>query len=140
MSKNRLKILLSFVLIFGIFILSYIYFSIYQPKSLKKVEEVKGLSSINTDDVPYPMDAEIIGFSQTPKSSITTFKTSKTQSEVQEFYKNIYNSKKWKLVSERQSDGSLTISYQKEKETITIVVTQEAKADYTTVSVEENRK
>ena len=105
-------------------------------KSLRKIEEVKGLSSINTDDVPYPVDAVKVGFNQTPKSTQTTYTTSKTQSEVWEFYKNIYGGKDWKLISERQSDGSLLLSYRKDKETVTIVVTQEKDTDHSVVSIE----
>ena len=124
------------IFLLAFFSLSYINFLKYQPKILKKIEEVKGLSTINTDDTPYPIDALKIGFYQTPKSQQTTFKTGKTQTEVQDFYKNIYGGKSWKLISEKEVDHTITFSYQKEKEVVTIVATAEENSNYTIVSIE----
>jgi len=132
-TKKITLILISLLILFS---LSYINFQKYQPKVLKKIEEVKGLSSINTDDVPYPTDAVEIGFYQTPKSKQTTFSTSKTVSEVLEFYKNIYSGKTWKVISEKTVKYTSTVSYQKEKEVITIVATPEEDNKYTIVSIE----
>jgi len=140
MPKNNFKLFLSSFLILGMFSFAYFNFAKYQPKSLRKVEEVKGLSSINTDDTPYPDDAVKIGFNQTPNSKQTVFRTQKTQDEVQEFYKNIFSGKEWKLISEKQVDGTLTSSYRKEKEVVTIVVTQQESGEYTTVSIETLKK
>jgi hypothetical protein len=131
--KKETIILISLLALFS---LSYFNFQKYQPKILKKIEEVKGLSSINTDDIPYPADAVKIGFYQTPKSKQTTFSTSKTISEVLEFYKNIYIDKTWKIINEKTVDKTSTVSYQKEKEVITIVATPEDNNKYTIVSIE----
>ena len=136
MFKNSTKLALISVFIIGIFSFTYISFLKYQPKILKKVEEVKGLSTINTDDIPYPTDAIKIGFNQTPNSKQTTFQTSKTREEVQAFYKNIFSGKRWKLLTERIVDHTLTFTYQKDQETVTVVATSQEENTYTVVSVE----
>ncbi len=134
MSKNNLKLFLSLFLILGIFSFSYFKFAKYQPKSLRKIEEVKGLSNINTDDTPYPSDAIKIGFIQTPKSKQTTFTTGKSFSEVQDFYRNIFSGKEWRLISEKQDSETLSFSYKKEGEIVNILIT--AEDGLTTVSIE----
>lgn len=136
MLKNSTKLTLVSVFIISIFSFSYISFLKYQPKILKKVEEVRGLSTINTDDIPYPADAIKIGFSQTPKSRLTTFQTSKTQKEVEVFYKNIFSGKKWKLITEKYFGETLTFTYQKDRETITVIATSQEDNEHTVVSVE----
>lgn len=136
MDTSVRKTTLILVSLLALFSLSYFNFQKYQPKILKKVEEVKGLSSINTADVPYPTDAVKIGFYQTPKSKQTTFSTSKTVPEVIAFYRNIYGDKIWKLISEKISNSTSTISYQKEKEVITIVATYDEDNKNTVVSIE----
>ncbi|MFZ2663868.1 MAG: hypothetical protein WAX66_00700 [Patescibacteria group bacterium] len=136
MITNTKRTTLLLVSLLALFSLSYFNFQRYQPKILKKIEEVKGISSINTDDVPYPSDAVKIGFYQTPKSKQTTFKTTKTQEEVLEFYKNIYSGKTWKIINENTVGKTSTVSYQKEKEVITIVATSEENNSYTIVSIE----
>ncbi|NMB91354.1 hypothetical protein GYA37_00735 [candidate division WWE3 bacterium] len=132
-SKRTTLILIPLLILFS---LSYINFQKYQPKILRKIEEVKGISSINTDDVPYPSDAVKIGFYQTPKSKQTTFRTYKTQEEIQEFYRNIYSGKAWKIVNEKILENTSTVTYQKEKEVITIVITPEGNDKGTIVSIE----
>ena len=133
---NSKRITLISTLLISIFLISYISFQKYQPKVLKKIEEVKGASTISTDDIPYPIDAVKLGFTQTPKSKITTFKTAKTQAEVVEFYKNIYESKDWKLTEEKKSDHTVTLAYQYETDSVTIIATPDESTNYTVVSVE----
>lgn len=135
MLNNRKVTLISTVLI-GIFLVSYVSFQKYQPKVLKKIAEVKGVSTINTDDIPYPTDAVKLGFTQTPESKLTTFKTEKTQTEVIEFYKNIYQSKDWKMTADKTTNHTRTLSYQNENDLVTIVSTPEEDTNYTIVSVE----
>ena len=135
MLNNRKVTLISTVLI-GIFLVSYVSFQKYQPKVLKKIAEVKGVSTINTDDIPYPTDAVKLGFTQTPESKLTTFQTAKTQTEVIEFYKNIYQSKDWKMTTDKTTDHTRTLTYQNENDSVTIVSTPEEDTNYTIVSVE----
>ncbi len=136
MSKKVVQITILSVLLIILSSFTYFNFAKYQPKILKKIHEVKGLSNIITDDTPYPADAVKIGSNQTPNSIQTTFKTGKTQPEVQEFYKNVFSSKKWKLITEKTTDHTLTFAFKKEEETVTVVVTPQEDMDYTFVSIE----
>jgi hypothetical protein len=135
MSKKTLVTFAFSILIVALFAFSYSYFSKYSPKILKKVNEVKGLSSIHTDDVPYPKDAVKIGTNQTPTSKQTTFRTGQDIQEVADFYKKTYSEKRWKSVNEKIEDGTATLSFRKEAETINIVITTEDE-NTTIVSIE----
>ncbi|MBW6441413.1 hypothetical protein K0B04_00695 [Patescibacteria group bacterium] len=138
MSKKTLPIILSFALLIGLFTFTYIYFSKYSPKVLKKITEVKGLSSIYTDDVPYPRDAVKIGTNQTPTSRQTTFRTETPYQDIAVFYKNSYTEKRWRSVSEKITDSTIIMSYQKEGEVVTIVITEEGD-NSTIVSIEKTK-
>lgn len=135
MTKKVITTLAFSVLLIALFAFSYTYFSGYSPKVLKKVNEVKGLSSIYTDDVPYPNDAVKIGANQTATSRQTTFRTSKGVQEIAEFYKNSYSEKRWISVSEKAEDGTAILSFRKEEERVNIVITSED-AGHTIVSIE----
>lgn len=135
MFKKPVLLAINSLLLIGIFSLSYFYFSKYQPKALKRVTEVKGLSSINTDDFPYPSDAVKVGANKTLNTTQTTFTTQKNIDDTVAFYKNIYSQKNWKTISEKVTDGTSTISFQKDGETINIVLTEENKGE-TVVSIE----
>ena len=139
MYKKTLPIILSFTLLIGLFSFTYVYFSKYSPKVLKKVNEVKGLSSIYTDDVPYPRDAVKIGASHTPTSRQTTFRTETPYLDIADFYRNSYTEKRWRSVSEKITDTTIILSYQKEGEVVTIVITAEDD-DSTIVSIEKTKE
>lgn len=135
MSNNKVKLALVSSFLVLISISSYIYFIKYQPKALKKLSEVRGISTIKTDEIPYPVDAQKLGFYQTPTSKQTTFQTSKTLEEIEQFYKNIFTTKGWELTLEKFSDQTSKRVYQKKNAEATIVATtQEDKT--TVVSIE----
>lgn len=131
MSQNKVKLTLVSSFLVLVSVASYIYFIRYQPKALKKLSEVRGVSTIKTDKLPYPIDAQKLGFYQTPTSKQTTFQTSKTLEEIEQFYKNIFTTKGWELTLEKFSDQTSKHVYQKKNSKATIVAT--AQKDQTTV-------
>ncbi len=135
MFKKPAVILISLLLLIGMFSLTYLYFSKYQPKALKKIPEVKGLRNINTDDFPYPSDAVKIGTNKTLNTTQTTFTTKGSLDDTVEFYKKFYTQKNWNNVNEKSAEGTTTISFRKDSETVNIVLTTE-KNDGTVVSLE----
>ena len=135
MFKKPAVILISLLLLIGMFSLTYLYFSKYQPKALKKIPEVKGLRNINTDDFPYPSDAVKIGTNKTLNTTQTTFTTKGSINDTVEFYKKFYTQKNWNNVNEKSAEGTTTISFRKDSETVNIVLTTE-KNDGTVVSLE----
>ena len=131
MSTNKVGlVLVSFFLVLAS-ISSYVYFTRYLPKALKKLSEVRGASTISTDEIPYPTDAQKLGFNQTPTSKQTTFQTSKTLDEIKQFYNNIFTTKSWDLTLDKSSDNTIKLIYQKRNSKATIVAT--AQKDKTTV-------
>ena len=140
MSKRSLSIIavsLSLVVLSSV---SYLYFTHYSPKVLNKINEVKGLSSISTDEFPYPSDAVKIGTNRTLNSNQTTFRTSKLRSEVTEFYKNIYIGQRWKNMGESVVDDTNILNFKNDSETISIVITEEESLGYTIVSIEKTTR
>lgn len=135
MLKKPAVILISLLLLVGLFSLTYFYFSRYQPKALKKIPEVKGLKNINTDDFPYPSDAVKIGTNKTLNTTQTTFTTKGNLNDTVEFYKKFYTQKNWNNVSEKATEGTTTISFRKDSEMVNIVLTTE-KNSGTVVSLE----
>ena len=135
MFKKPAVNLISLLLLIGMFSLTYLYFSKYQPKALKKIPEVKGLRNINTDDFPYPSDAVKIGTNKTLNTTQTTFTTKGSLNDTVEFYKKFYTQKNWNNVNEKSAEGTTTISFRKDSETVNIVLTTE-KNDGTVVSLE----
>jgi hypothetical protein len=131
MPNNRVNLLVisSFLILTSVS--SYIYFIKYQPKALKKLSEVRGVTTMSTDSIPYPTDAQKLGFNQTKNSKQTTFQTSKTLDEIQQFYKNIFTTKGWDMTLEKLSDQNGKQIYQKNNSKATIVST--AQRDNTTV-------
>ncbi len=135
MFKKPAVILISLLLLIGMFSLTYLYFSKYQPKALKKIPEVKGLRNINTDDFPYPSDAVKIGTNKTLNTTQTTFTTKGSLNDTVEFYKKFYTQKNWNNVNEKSAEDTTMISFRKDSETVNIVLTTE-KNNGTVVSLE----
>ena len=135
MFKKPAVILISLLLLIGMFSLTYLYFSKYQPKALKKIPEVKGLRNINTDDFPYPSDAVKIGTNKTLNTTQTTFTTKESLDDTVEFYKKFYTQKNWNNVNEKSAEDTTMISFRKDSETVNIVLTTE-KNNGTVVSLE----
>ncbi|MBU1132924.1 hypothetical protein KKG08_01485 [Patescibacteria group bacterium] len=135
MPKDFKKALIALVLVFGISATSYFIFTKYSPKILRKLEEVKGIKTISSDNLPYPTDSKKIGFFETPQSRQVTLQTRKTLEEISQFYRNIYENKNYKLISERDSPSFLELKFKKNDEVVTIVGSLEEDADYTTFSI-----
>lgn len=127
-------VILSFFLLFAS-LASYIFFLKYQPKALKTLSEVRGVSTMQSDNIPYPVDAVKLGFNQTPDSKQTTFQTAKTLDEVKQFYKNIFTSKDWVLTTDSSTDQTMKQTYQKKNDKASIVGTVQDK-NITIVSIE----
>jgi len=140
-TTNIRRTILISVLLVVLFSLSYAIFSNYQPKALKKITEVKGLSNINTDDFPYPEDAVKIGASQTSISKQTTFSIQKSLSDIINFYKNIYLNNGWKVIEDKTAGETEILSFKKEDQIINVIATKDNKTT-TIVSIEiaENQK
>jgi len=134
---NKPKNILMYAFIVGlvvISVISYLNFTNYQPKILKKVGEVKGIKKTSEKDIVYPTDAEKISSTQTNVSSQATFKTSKSQNEVESFYKFIFSDLGWDIESVTSTQDSLILKYKKPGSLATIIAQKDL--EKTLVSIE----
>lgn len=108
-------------------------FSKYRPIKTCDSPKVKG---IKTDEFPYPQDAEKVGSSTTKASGQITFRTSQTQQELMNFYKDFYENKNWKTVLEEVKGTNASVVFKKNNESINIFMTKEEELGNTLVSIE----
>jgi len=136
MPDNLKKALVGLILLVGTSSTSYVIFSKYTPKILRKLEEVKGVTTVSADTLPYPPDSKKIGFFETSKVKQTTLQTKKDLGEIDQFYRNIYLSKRYYIVSEKNTDTLLELKFKKGGEKTVILATRQEDSDYTTFSIE----
>ena len=113
---------------------SYVYFVKYQPKILKKIEEVKGIAKTSDTELFYPANAERMGFNRTGESTQIVYKTTKTQDEIQSFYKILLADLNWEVESISKNQDSLIYKFKKDSKLVTIMSQKEQ--DHLIVSVE----
>lgn len=118
--------------------LSYINFTKYQPKVLKKIEEVKGIKIVNDIELLYPENVEKISSSQTEFGTHATYKISKTQDQMRFFYKNLLTDLGWEEDSIKIIEDSMVYKFKKEGKLATII-TQTAE-NTTLVSLEISKR
>lgn len=114
MEKNTKAIIITTLLLALASVGSFAIFSQYKPKTLKQVQEVKGLQNDNSTDFALPEGATKIGSNRSTESTQTTFHTSKKKDNVQEFYKNIYSTNNWKLESQNVNENYIVTKYEKD--------------------------
>lgn len=121
MSTKNLHVIIIPVLI-ALFAVSYVSFSQYRPKVLRQLAEVKGLATEDADIkvIPTPTGSEQMGSSNSVDSEIITFKTKKTKQQVQDFYRNVFSGKTWKIESKASYNDFITIKYRNGNHVVTV--------------------
>jgi len=133
-NKKNTSLVLSSLLLIALTSFSYIYFTKYQPKVLRKIEEVKGIRKVNDIELLYPDNAEKISFSQTSQRTQVSYRISKPQEYIQAFYKNLFLDMGLNEESIRKTDTSMIYKFKTEGKAVTVITQKE---DGTTlVSVE----
>lgn len=135
LTRDTAKLYIIFSILFITSLGVYLNFQNYQPKILRQLQEVKGMST-QREYIPYPRDSVKIGSSKSNESNQLTFETKKTPKELQEFYKNIYLDKGWKIESEGINENFYVLEFKKDSSLITILSSKEKEDDYTVASVE----
>jgi hypothetical protein len=136
--KTSLKLSLLLVALFALTTTSYLYFSMYQPKILRKVEEVKGIKKVSSIELLYPENAEVISLSQTMSGSQASYKTLKSQEYMQTFYRNLFLDMGWEEESVRKFDDSLIYKFKTVGKVSTIIM--QADGNSTLVSLEISKR
>ena len=136
--KTPIRLTALLTMLFALTTFAYVYFTNYQPKILKKIEEVKGIKSSSSIELLYPENAEIISFSQTTNGSQTSYKISKPETYMQMFYKNLFLSMGWEEESIRKFEGSLIYKFKMTGKRATIIMQENE--GITLVSLEVSKK
>jgi hypothetical protein len=116
---------------------SYIYFVRYQPKVLRKIEEVKGIKKVSALELLYPESVEKISFSQTTEATQVSYRIAKSQEYIKTFYKNLFLDMGWEEDSIKQTEASMIYKFKTKGKEATINTQKEP--DATLVSVEINK-
>jgi hypothetical protein len=119
-----------------LFVGSYFSFSSYKPKIIKQVQDVKNLENENISDVPIIEGAEKTSVNKSTVSTQTTFYTNKSKEEVQDYYRNIFDSNKWALESQGNYQDFVVTKYKKDDQAITITAYDNQTEYKTLVSLE----
>lgn len=133
-NKKTLLFVLGSIALVVLTSLSYFYFAKYQPKILRKIEEVKGIKKVNSLELLYPENAERISFSQTVDGSHASYRTDRTQQYVKAFYKNLFLDMGWEEESIKETQDSLIYKFKTDGKAATIITQKET--DTILVSVE----
>jgi hypothetical protein len=115
-----------------VFVVSFYSFSTFKPKIIKQVQDVKKLASENMSDVPIIEGAEKTSVNKSTDATQTTFHTNKTKEEVQDYYKNIFISNKWLLLSQGSYPDFVVAKYKKADQEITVTA-YDTNDDYKTL-------
>lgn len=135
MTKNTKNLALASTILTLAFVGSYLNFSEYKPKTIKQVQDVKGLQTGRTD-IPLPEGAEKVGVNKSSDAEQTTFHTNKSKQEIQDFYRNILTSNKWELGSQAERDEFIVSRYKKGNETLSVITLDTSDEYKTLVSLE----
>ena len=118
--KVSITLVITFASLLIAVALSYANFTKYQPKILKKIEEVKGLKAVSNIELLYPDNVEKVSSSQTEFTSQTTYKTTRTQDQLRFFYKNLLTDLGWQEESIKLSANTMTYKFKKQNGLATI--------------------
>lgn len=133
------KLLTPTILIIVLFFVTYVAFTVYQPKVLRELQEVRGhktsVLSENLINLPNPQDSQQISLDKTNNTSITTYQTNKTPNEIITFYKNIFIENGWKLKKSWEENNFNTIEYKKDNFLISIGATTQTTTNNTIVTI-----
>lgn len=138
--QDKRKLIVISLFLITLFAFAYMSFEKYQPKILRKIEEVKGIRKTTESDLPLPGGSTKVGFNRTSESTQTTFQTEKNVEEVLKFYKNVFKEREWVLESETTTQNSSICKFKKSDKLITIISSRQEDASYTVVSIEETKR
>ena len=115
---------------------SYIYFSSYKPKSLERINEIKGSSTEFKNTLfPLPLDAQNVSNDKFLYGSQATFLTSKDALKIQNFYKTILLGDKWILDSQQNNNITTIYKYKKDNDRAIVIASPQKDTKQTLAAV-----
>ncbi len=117
--------------------MSYNYFNRYQPKVVRRVSEVRGMKTSESENgIAIPQDAQNVSFNESYKTQQITFQIQKTPVEVQNFYKTIFLEKGWKIESEVEANDFFVTKYKMDNSSAMVMSSYQGVDSLTIASVE----
>ena len=117
---------------------SYFIFQTYQPKNLKQVREVKGYSTDSSLDLPIPFDSEKISKSTTSDTKQLMIKSTRSQEDLQKYFKNVLLAKKWQVDKQTVDEKFIETVYKKDKDRVMVISSTDEEKTILTVEILED--
>jgi hypothetical protein len=115
-------------------IVSYLFFLKYQPKVLRKIEEVKGTRTIDALESFYPGKVDKLAANKTTEGTQIIYNTTKSQEQLIQYYKYLFADFGWEVESLGLTETSFIYKFKKDSKLVTIIA--QKGTDYSTVSLE----
>lgn len=133
-SKIRMEFIILVFLAAGA-IASYFVFLSYEPVIAMPIPNVKGTVT-PVFELPLPKDSESISYNTSLEAQNMIIKSSRTPSEIHQFYKNVMRDKGFEIETEKERDQFLIKEYKNDRRTITIVTTVQESDKMTIAGIE----
>lgn len=131
------KISLVLLSITGIAVFSYIRFQSFRPAKIRNSgnSNTQAAPSSFPLDLPSPPNSKELSSSKSSVSAQVVLETTETKEDVYNFYKNILLSKGWEIKADTNNDASTVTKYQKENESLAIIITKDTNQEKVIVSL-----
>ena len=134
--KNVLFITASAVVL-ALFIVSFVTFTLYRPKAVVKLSNVQGYKSEDTFSIPHPSGSKEISVDNTAYGRRVTFEASRTVTELNNYYKNIFDAKVWEVEYNEVASGTAITKYKNKGSFITVTISRQPDLNNTIVVLDE---
>ncbi len=116
---------------------TYFMFTMYTPKVLAEVREVKGAKS-SYFVIPYPKNAIKVASNKTLETEQITLTTEQSIDKAQEFYRNVLIPEDWKTEKISKQEANITTIYKKDDKKIIITTSKQGQnnPNTTVISIE----
>ncbi|OGC45723.1 hypothetical protein A2793_01660 [candidate division WWE3 bacterium RIFCSPHIGHO2_01_FULL_38_45] len=135
-NNNALFIAASAVVL-ALFIVSFLTFTLYKPKTIMKISNIQGYKSEVTNSIPYPSGSKEISVGNTSYGRKVTLEASKTVSELNNYYNNIFDAKGWEVEYNETVSGTVITKYKNEGSFITVTISKQPDLNNTIVVLDE---
>ncbi len=117
---------------------SYALFTAHKPQQVLQPSQVKGDATKFTSVVTYPDGSREISVDETDGGRQTTLSTTKSPTQVKEYYKNFFDSSTWKATNISNADGVSVTRYVSGKKTVVVSITNPTNLNDTVVVITES--
>jgi hypothetical protein len=136
--KTFAPILFTFLVFLVLPIFAYTTFAGFKPQIPQEHDGLTGSRTSFFKDIPYPLDAVVIGEDSTATGQTATLETKKTSIEVQEFYESVLLAQGWKIETKDEKDKLAIYEYKKDEAKVMITSSTDQETTVVTISLSKN--